>query len=103
MPTTRCPIVRAQAGAHGVRGFTTDYHDWSGEAGRCKFCGVSRKDAQTKDETRPRWSDWRGAEAHDAELEFGLIISTRQVRNGLRPYSPSPERWASITRLLESK
>lgn len=102
MPTTRCPVVRPQAGSYGVIGFTTDYHDWSGDGGRCKFCGVLRADAQTKAETRPRWSDWRGAEAHDAEREFGLVMSMRRVREGLLPYSPSPDRWASVTALLAS-
>lgn len=91
--------MRPQAGACGVRGFTTDYHDWSGEAGRCKFCGVSRAGAQVEVETRPRLG-WRGIEAHRAEAEFEQILAAHALREGLMPYSPSPERWASITGLL---
>ncbi len=103
MPTTRCPVVRLQSGSYGARGFTTDYHDWSGEEGRCKFCGISRRDAQTKDESgRPGWRGFREQAAYDAEHEFGVIMSTRPTREDLLPYSPNPDRWASIMRLLAS-
>lgn len=100
MPTSRCPVVRPQAGAYGVSGFTTDYHDWSGDAGSCKFCGVSRAGAQVKVEVRPRLG-WRGIEADRAEREFGDIMAARPYRSPI-PYTPNPERWANVTSLLAS-
>lgn len=101
MPTTRCPVVRPQAGSYGARGFTTDYHDWSGDGGCCKFCGVLRRNAHTKVEARPRLG-WRGLETYRAEREFEEIMASRPRREGL-PYSPNPDRWASVTQLLGSK
>lgn len=98
MPTSRCPIVRPQAEPYGSQGFTTDYHDWRGEAGYCKFCGVSRRDARTDVETRPRHG-WRGLEVDRAEREFQAILAARPRLDGL-PHTPNPERWASVTSLL---
>lgn len=103
MPTTRCSVVRRQAEPYGSQGFTTDYHDWHGDGGSCKFCGVSRRDARTDAETRPtRRLGWRGIEADRAEREFEVILANRPRREGL-PYSPSPDRWASVTSLLRTE
>lgn len=97
MPTSRCPIVRPQSGSYGARGFTTDYHDWSGDGGHCKFCGVSRAGAKVDIETRPRLG-WRGLEVFQAEQELEQILSERP--RSLIPYTPNPDRWGNITRLL---
>lgn len=97
MPTSRCPIVRPQAGTYGARGFTTDYHDWRGDSGCCKFCGVSRASAQVKVESRPR-RGWRGLEVFQAEQELEQILAERP--RSLIPFTPNPERWASVTSLL---
>lgn len=98
MPTSRCSVVRPQAEPYGSRGFTTDYHDWKGPGGSCKFCGVSRAGAQVDVETRPRL-EWRGLEVYQAEQEFEQILAARPPRPAIH-YTPNPERWASITRLL---
>lgn len=98
MATSRCPIVRPQAGYFGAQGFTTDYHDWRGEGGCCKFCGVSRRDARTDVEMRPRLG-WRGLEVDRAERELQAILAARPRRDG-PPHTPDPERWASVTSLL---
>lgn len=44
MPTSRCPVVRAQKPPYAYK--TTDYHDWTDGSGSCRFCGQVRKDTQ---------------------------------------------------------
>jgi hypothetical protein len=92
--------VRPQAEPYGSRGFTTDYHDWHGEGGRCKFCGVSRAGAQVDVESRPR-RGWRGLEVFQAEQELEQILAARP--RSLIPYTPNPQRWASVTSLLAAE
>lgn len=101
MPTSRCPVVRPQAEPYGSRGFTTDYHDWHGEAGRCKFCGVSRTAARTTVEERPLRLGWQGLEVDRVRREFEQILVARQA-DGV-PYSPDPNRWANVIQLMHGR
>lgn len=56
MPTSRCPIVRAQKPPYQDR--TTDYHDWTDRSGLCRFCGQPRRATQVDVTLRPRtWAE----------------------------------------------
>jgi hypothetical protein len=45
---------------------------------------------------------WRGLEVDRAEREFASIMAARPVREG-PPYTPNPNRWASVTSLLRAE
>jgi len=57
--TSRCTVVRPQKPPY--QHMTTDYHDWTDGSGRCKFCRLTRAQAQGHEIIAPHHDSRRWA------------------------------------------